>query len=196
MAAAPRRVEFEPYQDPFLPDHDQGDPVETDPDWALARRMFLGRALKPSRYTGYFAQSNTLGFVPLGEHNLPSRKRKLWYGHTSFRITGGDEDAVCAVPGVAGYTTLGPYKFMVEVGWLFPDAEVAGNIRAALCPPAPPPPADPLEAGARVFPAWAVVRRGGRRDLVGGLTREEVEGKLIVKQETPEKTSWENLENE
>lgn len=187
----PRRVEFTRFVDPFTPPHEQDDEFEHDHEWAFARRVFLGRELKPAKFTGYFVQSNSLGFVPLGEHNLPSRKRKLWEGHSNFRLTGRDQKTICAVDGVAGFTALDPYKFLVAVGWMFKDEEVTGNIRKALCPPpAPPPPADALERAAGVNQAWAIVRDGETRGLVTGLTREEVEGKLAARSLSPEKVSW------
>lgn len=193
VADAQRQVEFEYFTEPFLPPDDQGDAFENDNEWAFRRRVSLGKELKPSRYSGYFVQSSTLGFVPLGEHNLPSRKRKLWTGHTNFRVNRHDEDAVCRVDGVSGYQTLGPYKFLVEVGWLFEDSAVRGNIRRALCP-APSVPVkqtgDVLERAAGLYAAWAIVRNGDKRDLVTGLTREEVEGKLATASQTAEKTSW------
>ncbi len=191
-----RRVEFEPYVEPFLPLEAQQDEYDNDNEWQFARRTVLGREMKPSPYVGHFVQSPTYGFVPLGEHNLHSKKRKLWVGHTTFRLTGADKDVVCGVDGVSGFTETSPYSFMVDVGWMFPEAEVLGTIRASLCsaPPEPEskpkPPADPIERATLLYKAWAVVRVGKERRVVGGLTREEVEGKLATGNLTAEKTSW------
>lgn len=190
-----RKVDFERYVDPFLPAEAQQDEFANDNEWAFARRATLGEA-KPTPYVGYYVNSQVHGYVPLGEHNLPSKKRKLWVGHTTFRLTGADKDVVCGVDGVAGFTEASPYSFLVDVAWMFPETEVLGNIRGRLCevPPenkaAAAPPADPIEQASALFKCWAVVRVGKAREVVGGLTREEVEGKLKVRGLTPEKTSW------
>lgn len=199
MSAVARDVLFERMLDPFLPPEEAADEYDNDNEYAFHRRVFLGKELKPSRYSGYFMQSNTLGFVPLGDHNLPSKKRKLWYGNTNFRLTVKDRDVVCAVDGVAGFVPVSPYRFLVDVAWMFPEDEVLGTIRGRLCE-APPSQqdkgkvanaADPLVRSAWMYKAWAIVQVGNRRELVTGLTREEVEGKLRVRGEAPVKTSWE-----
>jgi hypothetical protein len=192
-----RKVDFERYVDPFLPAEPQQDEFANDNEWAFARRTTLAAGEpKPTPYVGYFVQSNVHGFVPLGEHNLVSKRRKRWVAHTTFRLTGADKDAVCGVDGVDGFSEASPYSFLVDVGWMFPDAAVLGTIRERLCEPAPgpepaaPPPADPIEQASGLFKFWAVVRAGKAREVVGGLTREEVEGKLKVRGLAAEKTSW------
>jgi hypothetical protein len=178
-----RKVEFEKWVDPFLAEDEQGHPFDDDAEWEFSRRVFAGRELKASNYSGRFLSSQQFGVFPLGEHNLPSKKHKLWYLHTNFVIDEADLAALEGVPGVAGLRVLDPYRAWVMVGWMFKDADVHEAVRRALCPP---PPAtrprvrvDPLErAAAARFPAWAVVRSGTKsRDVVGGPSREAVEAR-------------------
>lgn len=191
-----RQVAFELWLDPFRVPGEQADDFDDDQEYALARRAFIGDAARPA-YSGQVLASPITGVFPLGDHNLPSYKFKLWYMHTNFVLTEMDEATINGVAGVAGWRPLDPYRGLLMVGCLFKDAEVHEGLRQALCPPAKPAQAkvteDPLVSAAKQqWIAWAIVKRGPKnRDIIRGLTREEVEAKVKLSEAEVLKTSWE-----
>jgi hypothetical protein len=174
-------VEFVKWFNPFTQVDEEDEDAFDDEEWAFHRKKFLGADLKPTPYRGYYMSSPSHGVFPLGDHNLLTRQMKLWVGHTNFVLTHADEGAIAAVPGVEGLRQITPYRFWLGVGHLFQQEQVKGAVRAALCPPPPPPPPpkDPLAAAAaKRFKAWAIVKRGNGRDLVGADDRQAVEKKV------------------
>ena len=161
-----RRVEFKVWQDPFLPaeelDEDEDDDEGDGPVGYMTSRR--------SKYSGTFISHPGLGFIPLGDHNLPSRRFNIWTGDTNFRVTRGDLLSVEAVAGVEMVRAVSPYRFDVGVAAMFSDEDVKGAVRFALCGPAPVAPGDLLaETLRRAFPCWAVVAlTDGLRDCVVG----------------------------
>jgi hypothetical protein len=189
-----KTIIFERWLEPFLPVDEQMDGFDAEADWAFARRVFQGRELKPSLLSGRYLSSPVLGVFPLGEQNLPTLRNKLWFGHTDFRVTASDLTVISRVDGVEGLRQITPYRLWLMVGWAFKDEQVHEGVRAALNPAPPPAYGDHLSEGAaRRFAAWAVVRTGPKsRDVVGGRSRAEVEGKLAGRGDVVEvlETSW------
>jgi hypothetical protein len=188
-----REVKFTKFQDPFRAPDDQDDPFTDEADWAFSRQEFLGENLKPSPHRGSYFFSQYVGLLALGDNNLPSRRHKMWNGHTNFVLYPGDIAAINGTLGVEGFRQLTPYQFLFSVGWMFKDNEVKGWVREALCPLVPEAPALPedplLRAATTRYRAWAVVRLPNqKRDVVGGDSRESVEGRLSGREVLM--TSW------
>lgn len=201
-----RRIEFERFQEPFLPP-DAEDDFDSDGEWNFAKRVFLGKDMKPSPYRGYYLSSPVLGFMPLADHNLPTKRHKLWIVHSTFQWTTADLELMDRTEGVDLFQVISPYRALLGAAFLFADEDVKNRVRLALCPPPKPVemakpttslPADALASAARrQWPHWAIIRLpAGKRDIVGGLTREEAEAKAKLRGGNIESASWESSDED
>lgn len=173
-----RKIIFEKWLDPFMQYEEGKDDDFEDNSYAFARRSFLGKDLTYSKYKGQVLNSPIMGIIPLGEHNLQSKRYNMWIGHTNFHITKKEVRELSQVDGVEVLKIFSPYRFWLGVGFLFNEEEVKNNIIKKLTHQNHFHP-DLLKKLSSKFKSWAIIKKPDNKYFYyHGNSQEEVEFKL------------------
>jgi hypothetical protein len=148
MPSTKRFIKWEKWIDPFLgkPDDEiEVGNIDDEEYWQDSYQKLeerQSRPLGPKNQTGPVL-AGPMGFIPLNEHNLPSKIYNFWMGHANFDITGKVQKIISKVPGVETLDVFTRYRFRVGVGKAFYNTEdeketdfgrsVLNSITEALC---------------------------------------------------------------
>lgn len=137
------------------------------------------------------------GIIPIHEENLPSKLYDFWMGHTDFNITEGVANLISNVDGVESLDVYSRYRFRIAIGIAFDSHQVRQAIDRIFNKP--PQAEDRLRPTRQLmqnrYKYWAIaVMPGGKHEMAGGDTQEEVEKKMAAFKDLAQEleTSWIN----
>ncbi len=197
------RIEFEKYIDPIVEMIEKNTRNNNDDDDKLD--------YKDSSFEDDIGKKNfpylmgPQGVLPLLNSNIASKNFNFWIVHTNFRLDVEVKNLVQSVEGVESFEQISPYRWRISFGRLFDEEKIQFILKDKVttlvrnrhiedtCNVTPGRLNFLKEALTSQYNFWVIlVKKNLHETLVGG-TKEEVEKKLLEKQNGYEYTikSWE-----
>ena len=224
MTESKKLIKWEKWIDPFLSNTDDVEHAgkdEEDEGFKDSYDKLEERIAKQGQVGMYNPKNQSgpmligpMGFVPLNEHNLPSKVYNFWMGHTNFHITPIVRSQIKSTPGVESLDIFTPYRFRISIGKAFYDTTEQSDGKAdygkavmkaitdKLCKVEETP---KLEAGdlkkqnidlltsllKKKYTYWAVFSKAdGTLETKGSNDKQEVEIEVEKRKETTLAKSW------